>query len=70
VLTWDITRLRGPGKGEWFHPYVITRHLQPLHLRLDRPAGRIRRRVEELIRETIERNGISSGTARPARRAE
>jgi putative transposase len=23
VLTWDITKLQGPDKGEWYHAYVI-----------------------------------------------
>ncbi|WP_328911664.1 DDE-type integrase/transposase/recombinase [Streptomyces sp. NBC_00223] len=52
VLTWDITKLAGPAKGIWFHAYVIidiySRYI----------AGWTVERAEELIRDTIERNGI------------
>jgi len=23
VWSWDITKLRGPGKGDWYHLYVL-----------------------------------------------
>lgn len=52
VFTWDITKLPGPEKGIWFHADVIidiySRYI----------VGHTADRAEELIRETIERNGI------------
>ncbi|WP_405971768.1 IS3 family transposase [Streptomyces sp. NBC_00988] len=58
VLTWDITKLRGPDKGEWYHLYVIidifSRYICGFTVERAESAERAR----ELIRETIERNGI------------
>lgn len=58
VLTWDITKLRGPHKGEWYHLYVIidiySRYICGWTVERAESADR----AEELIRETIERNGI------------
>lgn len=58
VFTWDITRLAGPEKGVWFHAYVIidiySRYIVGYTVERAESADR----AEELIRETIERNGI------------
>jgi len=58
VFTWDITRLAGPQKGIWYHAYVIidifSRYVVGYTVELAESADR----AEELIRETIERNGI------------
>jgi transposase InsO family protein len=58
VLTWDITKLRGPDKGIWYHLYVIidiySRYICGWTVERAESADR----AEELIRETIERNGI------------
>jgi transposase InsO family protein len=58
VLTWDITKAQGPNKGEWYHAYVIidifSRYICDWTVERAEPADR----AEELIRETIERNGI------------
>lgn len=58
VFTWDITRLPGPTKGTWYHAYVIidiySRYIVGHTVELAETAER----AEELIRETIERNGI------------
>nr|WP_279591849.1 IS3 family transposase [Streptomyces sp. 846.5] len=58
VLTWDITKVQGPNKGEWYHAYVIidiySRYICGWTVERAESADR----AEELIRETIERNGI------------
>jgi transposase InsO family protein len=58
VLTWDITKLKGPDKGEWYHLYVIidifSRYICGWTVERAESADR----AEELIRETIARNGI------------
>ncbi|MEU5547733.1 DDE-type integrase/transposase/recombinase [Streptomyces sioyaensis] len=58
VFTWDITKLAGPEKGIWFHAYVIidifSRYV--VGHTVERAESAVR--AEELIRETIERNGI------------
>ena len=58
VLTWDITKLRGPNKGEWYQLYVIidiySRYICGWTVERSESAER----AEELICETIERNGI------------
>ena len=58
VLTWDITKIKGPDQGEWYHQYVIidiySRYICDHTVERAESAGR----AEELIRETIERNGI------------
>ncbi|WP_447029527.1 IS3 family transposase [Streptomyces hypolithicus] len=58
VLTWDITKLAGPGKGVWYHAYVIidifSRYIVGHTVEIAESADR----AEELIRETIERGGI------------
>ena len=58
VLTWDITKLKGPDKGEWYHLYVIidiySRYVCGWTVERAESADR----AEELLRETITRNGI------------
>lgn len=58
VFTWDITKAAGPRKGIWYHAYVIidifSRYIVGHTVELAESADR----AEELIRETIERNGI------------
>lgn len=58
VLTWDITRLRGPNKGEWYHLYAIIDICSRYICGWTVEAAEDSRRAEELIRETIERNGV------------
>jgi transposase InsO family protein len=58
VLTWDITKLRGPNKGEWYHLYAIIDIYSRYICGWTVEAAEDSRRAEELIRETIERNGI------------
>jgi putative transposase len=58
VFTWDITKAAGPSKGIWYHAYVIidiySRYIVGHTVELAESAER----AEELIRETIARNGI------------
>ena len=58
VFTWDITKAAGPGKGIWYHAYVIidifSRYIVGHTVELAESGER----AEELIRETIARNGI------------
>jgi transposase InsO family protein len=58
VLTWDITKLRGPDKGEWYHLYVIIDIFSRYICGFTVERAESAERAEELIRETIERNGI------------
>lgn len=58
VFTWDITKAAGPVKGVWYHAYVIidifSRYI--VGHTVERAESALR--AEELIRETIARNGI------------
>uniref|UniRef100_UPI00292EBE18 DDE-type integrase/transposase/recombinase n=1 Tax=Streptomyces sasae TaxID=1266772 RepID=UPI00292EBE18 len=58
VFTWDITKAAGPVKGVWYHAYVIidifSRYV--VGHTVERAESAVR--AEELIRETIARNGI------------
>ncbi|MGW7449801.1 IS3 family transposase [Kitasatospora sp. NPDC054795] len=58
VFSWDITKLAGPEKGIWYHAYVVidifSRHVVGYTVERAESAER----AEELIRETIERNGL------------
>jgi transposase InsO family protein len=58
VLAWDTAKLRGPDKGTWYHLYVIidiySRYIRGFTVERAESADR----AEELIRETIERDGI------------
>ncbi|MEV8547635.1 DDE-type integrase/transposase/recombinase [Streptomyces sp. NPDC051572] len=54
VFTWDITKTAGPARGIWYHAYVIIDIFSRYTVELAESA----QRAEELIRETIVRNGI------------
>ncbi|MFE7214342.1 transposase [Streptomyces sp. NPDC001698] len=58
VFAWDITKLAGPAKAIWYHACVIidifSRCIVGHTVGLAESADR----AEELIRETIDRNGI------------
>ncbi len=43
VWSWDITKLRGPSKGCWYHLYVIIDIYAPLYARLAAGRGRVGR---------------------------
>ncbi|WP_328914256.1 MULTISPECIES: IS3 family transposase [unclassified Streptomyces] len=58
VFTWDITKVAGPDKGIWYHAYVVidifSRYIVGHTVERAESAAR----AEELIRDTIARNGI------------
>jgi putative transposase len=58
VFTWDITKLAGPEKGLWYHAYVIIDIFSRYIVGHTVERAESAQRAEELIRETIERNGI------------
>ncbi|WP_197084770.1 DDE-type integrase/transposase/recombinase [Saccharothrix sp. ST-888] len=58
VFTWDITKLAGPEKGICFHAYVIIDIFSRYVVGYTVERAESAERAEELIRETIERNGI------------
>ncbi|MDH6580543.1 transposase InsO family protein [Kitasatospora sp. MAP5-34] len=62
VLTWDITKLQGPNKGEWYHAYVIIDIYSRYICGWTVERAESAERAEELIRETIARNGIVPDT--------
>jgi putative transposase len=61
VWSWDLTKLRGPGKWEYFHLYVLldlfSRYVVGWMLALQESGALARR----LIAETCERQGIVAG---------
>lgn len=58
VFTWDITKLAGPAKGIWFHAYVIIDIYSRCVVGHTVERAESASRAKELIRETIERNGV------------
>ncbi|MET9498109.1 DDE-type integrase/transposase/recombinase [Streptomyces sp. NPDC006552] len=58
VFTWDITRAAGPAKGFWYHAYVIIDIYSRYIVGHTVEAAESAERAEELIRESITRNGI------------
>ncbi|MDX3097083.1 DDE-type integrase/transposase/recombinase [Streptomyces sp. ME19-03-3] len=58
VFTWDITKLPGPAKGIWYHAYVIIDIYSRYIVGHTVERAETAERAEELIRETIERNGV------------
>lgn len=58
VFTWDITKLAGPAKGIWYHAYVVIDIFSRYIVGHTVERAESAERAEELIRETIERNGI------------
>ncbi|WP_317546075.1 DDE-type integrase/transposase/recombinase [Rhodococcus globerulus] len=62
VWTWDITKLRGPTKGVWFHLYVlidIYSRYNPSWLVSTHESAKL---AEQFIAEAIERNGTAPHT--------
>ncbi|MFJ6623154.1 DDE-type integrase/transposase/recombinase [Kitasatospora sp. NPDC091335] len=60
VFTWDITKAAGPRKGIWYHAYVIIDIFSRYIVGHTVEAAESAERAEELIRETIARNGRRS----------
>src|SRR5690242_2762871 len=58
VFTWDITKLAGPEKGVWYCAYVIIDIFSRYVVGWTVERAESAERAEELIRETITRNGI------------
>jgi transposase InsO family protein len=58
VFTWDITKLAGPARGIWYHAYVIIDIFSRYIVGHTVERAESAERAEELIRDTIERNGI------------
>ncbi|MEU5306881.1 IS3 family transposase [Streptomyces noursei] len=58
VFTWDITKAAGPVKGVWYHAYVVMDIFSRYIVGHTVEAAESATRAEELIRETIHRNGI------------
>ncbi|MDH6111834.1 transposase InsO family protein [Kitasatospora sp. MAP12-15] len=58
VLTRDVTKLQRPNKGEWYHAYVIIDIYSRYICGWTVERAESAERAEELIRETIARNGI------------
>jgi putative transposase len=62
VWTWDITKVRGPDRRVWFHLYVIidiySRYVVGWMLAATESASL----AERFIAETLEKQGVASGT--------
>ncbi|MEU2835502.1 DDE-type integrase/transposase/recombinase, partial [Streptomyces lavendulae] len=58
VFTWDITKLAGPQKGIWYHAYVVIDIFSRYVVGHTVGKAESAERAEELIRETIDRNGL------------
>ena len=58
VFTWDITKAAGPAKGVWYGACVIIDIFSRYIVGHTVEAAESAERAEELIRETIARNGI------------
>ena len=62
VWSWDITKLRGPSKGVWFHLYVlidIYSRYTPSWIVSSHESAEL---AEQFIADAIERNGTSPHT--------
>lgn len=55
IWSWDITKLRGPGKGDWYHLYVLIDIYSRYVVGWTLAAREDSLIAEELIRET---NGV------------
>ncbi|MDV6278766.1 DDE-type integrase/transposase/recombinase, partial [Rhodococcus erythropolis] len=62
VWTWDITKLRGPTKGVWFHLYVLIDIYSRYNPSWIVAAHENAELAAEFIAEAIERNGIAPHT--------
>jgi transposase InsO family protein len=58
VFTWDITKLRGPAKGVWYHLYAIIDIYSRYIVGWTVEGAETGERAREFIGETIERNGL------------
>lgn len=67
VFTRDITKAAGPAKGIWYHAYVIIDIFSRYVVGHTVEAAESATRAEELIRETIARNGTVPETVRAGR---
>jgi putative transposase len=61
VWSWDITKLRGPGKGEYFHLYLILDLYSRYVVGWMVSASETAAQAEEFINETIDRHMIPRG---------
>jgi transposase InsO family protein len=66
VLTRDIIKLQGPGKGQWYHLYVII-DIFSRYICGWTAGAESAERAEELIADTIARNGIVPDTVHAGR---
>ncbi|MFB7918646.1 DDE-type integrase/transposase/recombinase [Streptomyces sp. NPDC056061] len=66
MFTWDITRLPGPAKGIWFHAYVIIDVFSRCIVGHTVERAETAEQAEELMRETIERDGVVPNTVHVA----
>jgi transposase InsO family protein len=64
VWTWDITKLRGPAKGIWFHLYVIIDIFSRFNPSWIVSPVEDSALATDFIAEAIERNGVVPHTAR------
>ena len=62
VWTWDITKLRGPTKGVWYHLYVLIDIYSRYNSSWIVSAHESAELAAEFIEEAIERNGIAPRT--------
>lgn len=62
VWTWDITKLRGPTKGLWYHLYVITDIFSRYNPSWLLSATESAHQAEEFIAEAVTRNGAAPHT--------
>lgn len=58
VFTWDITKLKGPDKGVWYHLYAIIDIYSRYIVGWTVESAETGERAKEFIAETIERNGL------------
>jgi transposase InsO family protein len=58
VFTWDITKLKGPDKGIWYHLYAIIDIYSRYIAGWTVEAAETGERAREFIGETIQRNGL------------
>ena len=61
VWSWDITKLRGPGKGEYFHLYLILDLYSRYVVGWMVSASETAAQAEEFINDTIDRHMIPRG---------
>ncbi|MGW1682824.1 transposase [Saccharopolyspora sp. NPDC002376] len=62
VFTWDITKLAGTSKGIYYHAYLVIDIYSRYIAGHTVEAAETAQRAEELIRETITRNGLAPHT--------